>query len=505
MRRAAILGLAAACLFACGDDLVTDVRADIVVTATHVDDEGRKLLDFGPVAVLERPKLSVLVENRGRAPLRLLGAAIEDEAGVFHVEGAFDGTSLLAAESVEIPVVFEPTALGSYEGKLILTHDDAAKGPVEVRLIGDGSTVARVELEPEVIDFGLVGERMQEVRTLTIRSVGTGPLLVDGVEWVENGGEFAILGSPRPAKLPPPQDGLPGGSVDLRIACSPLATTEGDSLTGVLRIRTTDPDRREVLVQLHAQVNHAPIAVIAVEPGVPSIETPIAFDGSGSFDPDDHVPLAFAWRIFDQPLGANATFSDPTAEQPTLVVDTPGVYEIGLDVTDSMGLACYPPNGDPRLPCARTTVTVKTDVDLQIELIWDHPVTDLDLHLVEDGMPLYSASDCFWANKKPDFGNFGDTTDDPEMIRESLKGFGPETVVFPKPSGGTYGVRVEFAKSNGSPEPATKTTLRVYVYGVLEAEYTRTLDAPGQLWEVLDIAWPSAVLTPIDELHVVAP
>lgn len=505
MRRAAILGLAAACLVACGDDKVTDVRSDIVVTATHVDEQGRKLLDFGPVAVLERPTLSVLVENRGRAPLRLLGAAIEDEGGVFHVDGSFDGTVLSVAQSVEVPVIFEPTELGSYEGKLILTHDDDAKDPVEVRLIGDGATVARVEVEPEILDFGLVGERMQEVRTFTIRSVGTGPLLVDDWEWVENSGEFAVHGSLRPAKLPPPKDGMPGGKVDLRIACSPLATTQGETLTGVLRFRTTDPDRREVLVQLRARVNHAPIAKIAVEPGVHSIETRIAIDGSGSTDPDGDVPLSYAWRIFDQPLGANARISDPTAATTSLVVDTPGVYELGLDVTDSQGLACYPPGGDPRLPCARATVTVKTDVDLEIELIWDHPVTDLDLHLVENGAPLYSAFDCFWANKRPDFGLFGDTTDDPEMIRESLKGFGPESVIFRKPSGGTYGVRVEYSKANGSQQPTTKATVRVFVYGVLEAEYTRSMDTPGQLWDVLDIAWPSAVLTPIDEIHLVSP
>jgi len=506
VRRTAILGLLVPfVLAACGDPTVKRAFSDIEVTATHEDDQGRKLLDFGPVAVLDRPSLSVLVENRGRAPLRVETVTIEDESGVFHLDGSFDGTVLAGAAAVEIPVIFEPTALGSYEGKLVITHDDDSEGPVEVRLVGDGSTVGRVEVDPLIIDFGLVGERMQEVRTLTIRSVGTGPLVVESPEFVDSPPEFYIQGSTKPARLPPPQDGQPGGKVDLRIVCSPTATTQGNTLTGTLKLRTTDPDRREILVQLRAQVNHAPIAVIDVEPGVHSIETPITIDGSGSSDPDGHLPLSYEWRVYDQPFGANAKIGDLTAATTTLTVDTPGDYEIGLDVTDSQGLLCYPPGGDPRLPCARATLTVKVDTDLQVELIWDHKVTDLDLHFLENGAALYTAGDCFWANKKPDFGVFGDTSDDPEMIRESLKGYGPETIVLRHAAGGTYGVRVEFAKANGSPQPATKATLRVYVYGVLKAEYTRTLDTPGQFWDVLDIAWPSAVLTAIDQVHTVAP
>ena len=505
MRRTAILGLLVPVLLAaCGDPTVKRAFSDIEVTATHVDDEGRKVLDFGPVAVLEKTKLSVKVENRGRAPLRVETVTVEDEAGVFRLDGSFDDTVLAAAASVEIPVIFEPTALGSYEGKLVIAHDDPSKGPVEVRLIGDGSTVGRVEVEPLIIDFGVVGERMQEVRTLTIRSVGTGPVYIESPTFVDTGPEFDVQGGTKPAKLPPPQDGQPGGKVDLRIVCSPLATTEGNTITGTLRIVTTDPDRREILVQLRAQVNHAPFAVIEVEPGVHAIETPITVDGSGSWDPDGH-DITWAWRTFDQPLGARVTWGDPFAKTTTFQVDTPGDYEIGLDVTDSEGLLCYPPGGDPRLPCARAKLMVKVDVDLQVELIWDHKITDLDLHVLENAAPLYSAGDCFWANKNPDFGVFGDTSDDPAMIRESLKGYGPETIVLRHAAGGTYGVRVEFAKANGAPLPATKATLRVYVYGVQKAEYTRTLDTPGQLWDVVDIAWPSAVLTPIDQIRTVAP
>lgn len=488
-------------LSACGDSKVAEVKPDIAVTATHEDTEGRKLLDFGEVAVLEHPRLSILVQNRGRGTLRLDGADLEDPAGVFKVEDEVAGIELRATEFVEITVSFEPQALGEYEGLLVLRHGDDSKGPVEIRLIGVGDTVGRVEVDPEVIDFGLVGERMQETRTLIIRSVGTGPVIIDAIELVDSPPEFKFLGSTRPAKLPPPQDGQPGGKVDLRIACSPLATTQGETLEGTIRITTTDPDRREIFVKLRAGVNHAPIAVIEVEPGVHAIETRIGLDGSASSDPDGHLPLGYAWRVYSKAVDATAEIADPTAAVTWLVVDKPGVYEVALDVTDSQGLLCYPLGGDPHLPCAKATVTVKAEVDLKVELVWSHPTTDLDLHLIENSMPMYSSSDCYWSNKTPDFGIFGDPADDPAMIRESLKGFGPETILFPKPSGGKYRVVVEFGKTNGAPSPATVATARVWVYGILAAEYSRTLEEAGQLWDVLDIDWPSAVLTPIDSVH----
>ncbi|HEY0839643.1 MAG TPA: hypothetical protein VGD74_05610 [Vulgatibacter sp.] len=494
------LALAIAMTAACGDPIVAEVRPEIVVTATHADN-GRKVLDFGPVPVLDRPKLSILVENRGRAELRLDGVDIEDASGSFRVGEDVAGVTVRAASYVEIPVIFEPPALGEYEGLLVLRHSDKSKDPVEVRLVGEGSTVGRVELEPEVIDFGLVGERMQETRTLTIRSVGTGPVIIDTIELVDSPPEFKFLGSTRSAKLPPPEDGQPGGKVDLRIACSPLATTQGESLEGTVRITTTDPDRREIFVKLRAGVNHAPIAVIEVEPGVHAIETRIGLDGSASSDPDGHLPLGYEWRVYTKAVDSNAVIDDPTAAVTFLVVDKPGTYEVALDVVDSEGLACYPLGGDPRLPCAKAEVTVKSDVDLKVELSWTHKTTDLDLHLIENSMPMYSSSDCYWANKTPDFGVFGDPADDPAMIRESLKGFGPETILFPKPAGGKYRVVVEYSKTNGAPDPVTDATLRVWIYGVIAAEYSRTLEGPGQLWDVLDIDWPSAVLTPIDSVH----
>ncbi|AKU93070.1 choice-of-anchor D domain-containing protein [Vulgatibacter incomptus] len=495
--RFSLLLLAVAALAACGKETLGATRPSIRVTATHVADDGSMLLDFGPVTVLDTRVLNILVQNDGRAPLTLQSASIEGPEGVFSTSMEIDGLRIASGGSVEIPVSFRPNAEEDFEGTFVLHHDDKQKPDVAVRLQGTGSTVGRVVVEPEEIDFGVVGEGMREVRTLTIRSVGTGPLVIDSIELVDSPEAFAFLGSTRPARLPPPADGLPGGAVEIRIGCTPMG--EPTELHGTVKLATTDPDRRTVLVPLSAKVNRAPVAVIEVAPGIHVAEAPIGLDGSHSYDPDGNEPLSdFAWEVLEWPLGA--TFQLANREDPiaSLVVDSPGTYEVGLAVKDSLGLECLRPGGDPLAPCARKKIVVKSDIDLVVELVWDHPVTDLDLHLVKDGGQLYSDLDCFWANKTPDWNEIAN----PVMTQESLKGFGPERIVFPKPAGGRYDVKIEYAKTNGAKDSTTRATVRVFVYGILEAELTRTLDTPKQLWDVLSIDWPAAVLTPIDTVKV---
>jgi hypothetical protein len=38
-------------------------------------------------------------------------------------------------------------------------------------------------------------------------------------------------------------------------------------------------------------------------------------------------------------------------------------------------------------------------------------------------------------------------------------------------------------------------TVRVYLFGVLKAEATKTLEHRGDIWEVLDVTWPGGDVT----------
>lgn len=506
MRR--LLGFACVALawMACSDGPVQAVQPSIFVEATHVDDDGGLLLDFGKVPVLLKKTLHLTITNRSRAPLTIHELVLESEAGeVFTVGEEVDGTTLRGGESVEVGVTFRPSEQVPFQGTIRIASNDPNRKLVQVGVDGEGSTVGKAEIDPRRLDFGMVGEWTQEVRNVRIASVGTAPLLIESIELVEGSSPaFMILGSTRPTELPPPAGGAPGGEVLLSVACAPTATTEGEAFAGQLRIVTTDPELREVIIELEATVNRAPIAIFTIDPSNHAPNLPIRVDASESFDPDGHEPLEFEWRPVRQPLGSTAYFENPNDPVTNFIVSEPGDYEIGLVVWDAHGLSCRTIEGSDLMPCAKERLPILSEDDLIITLVWTHPVTDLDLHLLDTGAELFSSRDCHWDNQRPDFGILGDTSDDPRFTKESLKGFGPEEIVFSKPSGGTYTVVVDFAKANGASNPLTDAILRVYVYGKLEAEMRATLDVPGQAWEVLQIDWPSGVLTEIDEVRWMA-
>ena len=507
LRRTALVVCALAAA-SCGDENVRELVPEIRVTPTHVTEDGAALLDFGPVPVLNVRTLKLLVDNLGQVDLVLGEVAVEGPEGIFTLAPEAVGLVVPGGGTGEVPVLFKPAAQEPYEGTLTVPHNDPAQPAVVVKLKGEGSTVGRIEVEPETLDFGRVGENEQNVVGLVIRSVGTADLIVESIELDPSSApEFSFAGSARtPATLPAPAGGQPGAEVVLPVRCAPTDATVPTELTGLVRITSTDPDRRVVEVRLVASVNRAPIAEIApLGAGVAAPQDLLVLDGTASRDPDGDDPIVHQWRVFRRPIGSEAEFEDATSPTPRIVVDEPGDYEFGLDVADATGLSCLHPQADPRIPCARIQVTVKPADDLYFELVWDHAETDLDLHLTERGAALYSNKDCYYGNPQPDFGDFGTLLDDPRLVRDDLNGYGPETIVHSKPKEGTTDVSVVYYSDHGAEEPLTRATVRVYVYGVLAAEVTRELERPGLEWDVLTVEWPAATITAIDTVQEAPP
>lgn len=511
LRARALLGLLL--VVGCSDPQIRAVVPEIQVTATHQTADGALLLDYGPVPVLNLHTLDLLVDNLGQVALTLTSVTLEDEAGVFSLDEGLDGSSVPTAGTAKLSVHFRPQEQRAYSGKLILTHDDPARGPVEVLLSGTGSTVGRIEVTPAALDFGRVGELEQAVLGLTIRSVGTAALIVEAIELVEGSApEFSFAGSARtPATLPAPVDGQPGAEVVLPIRCAPTDATALTQLGGTIRIRSTDPERQLIEIPLVASVNRAPLAEIApLAAGVAAPLDTVQLDGTLSTDPDGDLPLTYAWRVFRRPIGSTAEFVDAQLPIAQLTFDEPGDYELGLDVADAAGLSCLHAQGDSRIPCARTTVRVKPADDLYYELVWNNSETDLDLHLVDAGYALYSDRDCYYGNPAPNFGDFLRPDDDPRLLRDDLNGYGPETIVHSKPPSGKTNISVIYFSDHGSAtaeEPAiSRATVRVYVYGVLAAEVTRELSwevgrTAALEWDVLTVDWPTATIETIDVLQ----
>ncbi len=101
-------------------------------------------------------------------------------------------------------------------------------------------------------------------------------------------------------------------------------------------VGSTDTGIRDDYLVLRYGTNGAPIAD-AGPPQTVWASDLVTLDGSGSSDPDGHIPLAYGWQ---QTGGVTVTLSDAASISPTFTAPLPGgVLTFTLVVTDSLGLA----------------------------------------------------------------------------------------------------------------------------------------------------------------------
>ncbi len=441
-------------------------------------------VEFGLLPVLNQKRVEIPLTNVGRAKLTVSNVALTKDDGIFRIESKPEIVESGLTEN--IVVVFTPLAEQSYEDTLVFETDDEENLRLELSLTGTGSTRAIIEVQPPMLDFGRVAQCASTVQLVTILSKGTADLVIEEIAFTEGtSSAFSFVGSVRPAMVKTiDANGLPG-QIQITVRVSAAATSEG-TLTGGIRIRSTDPERREVIIPLTATVNRAPVPNIAMlGNGAPGQR--ITLDGSASMAPDGDAPLTYKWTIRSKPLASSTTIAAPEAAITEMTLDAmvPGAYEVQLDVTDSTGAkSCQP---------ARATVVASPAQKLLVEMFWDNPGTDLDLHVLRNTMALLNTTpdDCYYQNRTPDWGVVGNTMDDPAFVRDALTGYGPEVFGYVNPVDGTYRVAVMFENELLSPMPPSRVTVRVYLFGILKAEASKTLQQKGNVWEVVDVTWPS--------------
>ncbi|GEN06714.1 hypothetical protein SAMN05443572_104655 [Myxococcus fulvus] len=510
-------------------------------------------LDFGAVPALNERTVSLPLVNVGRASLRVVSAVVEEDGSPFRIVSVPEEVPAQAETSLVL--AFVPPRESSYTATLVLRTDDPIQEDVEVSLRGEGRTAAVLELEPALLDFGRVAEGSSVVRPVKLRSRGSAPLVLESLTLEAPGGPrvgsertLAVAHPARmsstPESLTAPKKGhaMPspgrGGPFDVPAPESPAVQSPGsevaslaqasltsaspvfqlvgstrtptvldlasevevsvryavpsgvsaEDVSGTLVLRTTDPDQREARVPLRGSVNLAPVPVVSA-PGesVPGGE--VVLDGTASMDPDGEGPLTYAWELVSLPVGARARLLSPAASSSVLRLDpvVSGEYEVALTVADAAGARSLRPT--------RARVVAVPAQQLWVDVTWNHAETDLDLHVLRGvDAALGSVDDCHYANPRPDWGTPG-FTEDPELLRDRLTGFGPEVFGYERPVSGTYRVAVVLSRENGAVDPRSEATVRVYDRGVLKGEFRRTLSRQGEVWTVADVQWPSGVVT----------
>ncbi len=468
---------------ACGDPNLNRVRPQLNPIGSPVD--------FGTMPVLNEVRVSIPVENLGRALMKVSNVGLDTADGVFRVDAAPD--EVPGAEKRAIDVVFKPPREQEYTATLAFDTDDTDNLHVELELVGKGSTRAKMEVAPAAIDFGRVAECAAAVQALTITSTGTADLVLTEIAFSEGTAPgFSFVGSTRtPATVKAVgANGLPG-QIQLTVKYTAAAGASGTA-TGGVRLRGTDPEQQELVIPLTATVNRAPVPAIApLGNGAPG--QTVTLDGAASSDPEGDLPLTYKWTLRSRPLSSTTAIAAPAAATTSMRLDpaVPGSYEVQLDVTDSTGAKnCQP---------ARATVVATPAQKLLVEMFWDNAGTDLDLHVLRTATAaLFTApDDCFYQNRAPDWGVAGSATDDPQLTRDALTGYGPEIFGYVNPIDTTYRVLVVFSNELLNPTPASRATVRIYQYGVLKAELSKVLPRKDEVWSVADVTWPSGDITPL--------
>lgn len=488
VRAAVLFGLSVA---ACDDDVIVERQAFLEL--------GPERIDFGTVELTQQRIESFELANREGVRGEVASVSIEDDCG-----GCFllldAPTVIQAVETLDLRVRFRPVVAGPATATLRVIAS-SPEVTLEASLVGEGIDARRpdIAVTPSAVDFGFVPAGGVAVGSFTVRSTGGLDLLVDRIRIDPADAPFRITTStPTPAM---PGQLAPGTSAQVGLRAELDATETGTRSaqilieTNVLEEKNVPGAPGVVSVPLSALGNLPPVAVVGEDLVVEPFSE-VQLDGSMSFDQDNpqDLPLSFRWTLSDSPGGSRAEFVRSSTARPVLRPDLAGRYELELVVVDGLGLESAP---------ARLAVEAFPDEAIRIELIWDHPDSDLDLHLIRGGGTFCDCATSVHYRDCARVGNWFPATPgaNPSLDIDDRSGFGPEniniegdgTAKFVPPESFTLAVHYFSNASQVSSWPTTSSnaTVRIFIYGLLAAEATRTMINEREVWIVGTLDWPS--------------
>ena len=218
---------------------------------------------------------------------------------------------------------------------------------------------------------------------------------------------------------------------------------------------------------------------------------PVQLIGENSFDPDGLDVTQYRWELALRPDGSRAELPAATGSAPNLdgfVPDAIGEYVATLEVTNQLG--------GMSTPCS-TTLVAAPEQRLWIELTWEWPDENLDLHLLEEGATPGSAGDCGGADctKGLEWGQPG-PDDNPVVLTDDIKGTGPEVLALTTPAAGTYTVVI--VDNNDLRRMADNVAeARIYVDGTLAYQTAVTVSNENSATPIAAVTFPAGTVSAI--------
>lgn len=456
-------------LFGCAPDDPSVRRQVPVITVAPSQ------VQVGDAVVPLTAQAEVQIANGGRAPLTFEAHLEGDDLRPWSLPVA-EGT-IAPGESLPFTVRFAPPTFLDFDAQMVITSNDEETPELRVPLSGTGvaGPVPDIVVNPRALDFGESAVPIVDI--IEVRNAGQAPLQLGTVQQVGSG-RFVVSPDPSGSEI------APGNVLPVVVRWTPADGSTGDD--GVLTFTSNDPQDPELDVLL---VGNGGSDLRWPEARIDCPETTappgfVTLDGRASDDPEGHTPLTWRWRLTRVPTDATGQptssgyLTSPSAAVTDLFTDAIGTYQVELSVENTVGLVSAP---------ARCTIEAIPDEDLAVELTWNTPRADLDLHLARNDAPIFGGvDDVSYCNRRPSWGG-PDTASDPVLALDDRAGFGPENINLPSPAEDRYTVRVHYFEDNG--DGVVTATVRVYLEGVQAFEASRNLTR-NQVWDVARVNWP---------------
>jgi hypothetical protein len=494
VRRAIVLPLAALALAACEEEQILAADPEIhLCPSEDTPTVGCDLpLDLGERAIRTTHPITIVVANRGRAPLSVDEVAVDVDWITVELEPVL----LNNGASLELIAEVDPPELGAHTATITVASDDPLRpeASIELRLEGVPKPEPKIEVcldgscgsgvASHEVDVGVVRRTQRVAREVIVRNVGEVDLEITDVvidEQSSSDGEFSVEGSTRAGAL------APGGEALLLVSYAP-ADAVADAL--VVTFHSNDPTapELELTVRGASDDNLPPVAVAGeIDTGATAftavVGDTVAVDSAGSSDPEGD-PLRFEWTLVG-PEGSEAVFADPAAGRALFVPDFAGVYTASLIVRDTLGQPSA---------AASAEIDVSPQAALRVRLRWTTG-GDVDLHLVPTGDPLFGATDCYFDQPQPDLGVAADSADDPELRFDDEAPPGAEDVDFVFPADGTYQLYAHYFDAAGSGPADASVSIITFDQSPPTYDATVQLDGDCALWFVGEVTFPGGIFT----------
>ncbi|MFA6032761.1 MAG: choice-of-anchor D domain-containing protein [Myxococcota bacterium] len=387
-----------ASVISCSDDSLNTVMPDIAL----FDAAGAplKTVEFGRTALEYTATFDVMIKNTVTKSVDLVSSlSLRDSAG----KPVADGIVTVAPVSVKVgalavqkvTVTFTPPEEKVYSYAILIESKNArttANRKITLPVNGAGM-LPKMVIGRTAFDFGSVVMGTSRSEDTKITNEGTGPLTI--FEFVEDDPDSVFtISDPDLRKLPLKVE--VGKEMVLRVVFAPNAEK---TFSGSYTIKSDDPVNRSMPVTLTGiglprPPEDPPVAVITCPAEGLRAPVPEEFtlDGTKSTDPKG-LSLTYSWSVkkdvkgnyvaptgsdwcYDCDYGRSTRNKTSSNSKPVFFADIVGDYTLTLSVRNEKGVQSLVPaecvlHGYPR-------------AWLQIELVGSNPVSDLDIHIINN-------------------------------------------------------------------------------------------------------------------------